>query len=166
MADVTIRPAVADDAPAILRFIQEVAVAGGSPVETVRSTVESIRQDGFGDDPRFETLMAEMNGEPVGCVVFYRKYNTWVGGSGLHIEDIAVDEGARGMGIGRRLMAAVARIAVERHYRLIDLAVEPGNPARAFYERLGMHEHGGWVPYRMTLPALHELAAGAPAIDR
>jgi len=149
MSEIAIRRARIDDAPVVLRFLESVAVAGGSPVESVRMTVASLERYAFGEDPLLEILVAELDATPVGCVVFYRKYSTWVGAPGFYIEDIAVDERVRGKGVGRKLMAAVARLARDRDYAFIDLAVEFDNPARAFYERIGMDEHTGWVSYRM-----------------
>jgi hypothetical protein len=60
---------------------------------------------------------------------------------------------------GPGLMAALARLAVHRGCRFIGLAVEPDNRARRFYQRIGMHQHEGWLPYRTHEEAMRSLAS-------
>ena len=68
-------------------------------------------------------------------------------------------EAARGAGLGRRLLAAVARIAAERGCRRLDLAVLEWNPARKMYEHLGFTNQSHWVPYRLAGEDIARLAA-------
>ena len=56
----------------------------------------------------------------------------------MYLEDLYVAKEARGLGVGRRLMARLAAIAVERGWGRIDFQVLDWNPARNFYHRLGM----------------------------
>jgi hypothetical protein len=56
-------------------------------------------------------------------------------------------------------MVEIARLAVQRGYRRIDLSVLEWNPARRFYERLAMDELSEWRIYRMTAATLTQLAA-------
>ena len=67
-------------------------------------------RDGFGPNPKFRALIAEWDGQPAGYAVFFGYYSTWVG-PGLYLEDLFVREPFRGKGIGKALLAAVARIA-------------------------------------------------------
>lgn len=75
------------------------------------------------------------------------------------MEDIFVEEHARMLGVGRRLMAAVADIAVQRGCARIELSVLEWNPAREFYHRLGMTHQEEWLPYRMEPDDVRALAA-------
>ena len=77
----------------------------------------------------------------------------------MYLEDLYVVEAARGLGIGRRLMARLAAIAVERGWGRIDFHVLDWNPARGFYHRLGMQHVGGWLRYGGDEKALCRLAA-------
>ena len=70
-------------------------------------------------------------------------------------------DGARGLCLGRRLLAAVAQIAVERGCRRLDLAVLDWNPARKLYEQLGFTPQSQWVPYRLAAKDIAKLAAEA-----
>jgi ribosomal protein S18 acetylase RimI-like enzyme len=59
-------------------------------------------------------------------------------------------------------MAAVARLARDRGCARLELSVLDWNPARAFYERLGMRHMATWLPYRVDGDALDALADEAP----
>jgi ribosomal protein S18 acetylase RimI-like enzyme len=75
------------------------------------------------------------------------------------VEDFFVREAARGVGLGKRLLAAVARIAIERNFKRVDLAVLEWNPARKMYEHLGFTDQSHWVPYRLAGEDVARLAA-------
>ena len=65
---------------------------------------------------------------------------------------------ARGTGLGRALIADLAAIAVARGFRRLDLSVLDWNPARGFYERLGVERLDTWLQYRVAGEALAALA--------
>lgn len=160
MPAVTIRPAVEQDAATILGFIRELAEFEREP-HAVKATVDDIRREGWGADPVFEALMAELDGVPVGFALTFRNYSTWEGRAGLFVEDLYVQPHARKFGVGRKLLAAVARRAVERGCKRVDLNVLNWNPARGFYDRIGFKQMEEWLPYRLTGEDLIRLAAGA-----
>src|SRR5205823_12527308 len=107
----------------------------------------------------FEALIASVDDRPAGIALFLPTYSTWRGKPGLYLEDIFVKEWARGLGIGRRLMARLAAIAVERGWERLDFSVLDWNPARGFYERLGARTLDEWMRYRAEGEALRRLAA-------
>src|SRR5271154_6288872 len=109
---VAIRPATADDCGLILGFIRELALYEKAPGAVV-ATADQLREHGFGDNPQFEALIAELDGEPVGMALFHTRFSTWLGQPTLYLEDIFVSEAARDHGVGRRLMARLATIALE-----------------------------------------------------
>jgi GNAT superfamily N-acetyltransferase len=154
-----VRPATPADAPTIVALIRELAIYEKEPLTSVRATEADVLRDGFGPTPRFECLLAELEGRPAGFALFFHNYSTWEGRAGIYIEDLFVSEWARGRNIGRRLLAAVAAIAESRGCRRVDLSVLQWNPARAFYERIGLVEMSEWRPYRLKDAALATLAA-------
>ncbi|MBM3140225.1 MAG: GNAT family N-acetyltransferase [Chloroflexi bacterium] len=156
---VRVRFAVPADAPAIVSFVRGLAAFEREPPESVRLTESDLRRDLFGATPRAEVLIAEQRGRAVGFALFFANYSTWEGRPGLYIEDLFVEEAARSQGVGRALMAAVARLARERGCARVELSVLDWNPARAFYERLGMRWMREWLPYRLDGAALDALAA-------
>ena len=163
-ADLRVRFATPDDAGTVLRFVRGLAEFENEPPESVRLTEADVRRDGFGDPPRFEVLIAERGDRPVGFALFFPNYSTWEGRPGLYVEDLFVEEAERGAGVGRALMSACARLALERGWRRLELAVLDWNPARAFYARLGMRQSEQWLPYRIEPSGVDALASGAPEL--
>ena len=161
MSKTLIRPAAIADAETILSLVQALAIYEKEPLSTVKATAEDFRRDGFGAEKRFEALIAELEGEPVGFALYFHNYSTWEGRAGLFVEDLFVLEKARGHGLGRQLITALAAIADARGCQRLDLNVLDWNPTRDFYHRLGIHHKTEWLPYRMTQPDLARLGEAA-----
>jgi GNAT superfamily N-acetyltransferase len=161
MAANRIRWATETDAALIVHFIRKLAIYEREPIESVRVTEDAIRRDAFGANRRVEALIAEIEHKPVGFTLFFPNYSTWEGKPGLYIEDIFVEESARGTGLGRMLIAAVAKIAHSRGCARIDLAVLDWNPARGFYNRIGFHHAEPWQIFRLPTAGLSALSAEA-----
>jgi GNAT superfamily N-acetyltransferase len=158
MQEVAIRFATADDAGLLLQFVRELA-AYEKAADAVVATEDDLRRDGFGPERHFEALIASVDDRPAGIALFFPTYSTWRGKPGLYLEDIFVSEWARRLGLGRRLMARLAAIAVERGWERLDFSVLDWNPARGFYERLGAGPLEEWVRYRADGEGLLRLAA-------
>ena len=161
MARTTIREAAPDDAATILSFIVGLAEFEHEPRDTVQATVETIRRDGFGEGRRFETLIAEQHGRAVGMALYFPHYSTWTGTPVLYLEDLYVTPDARGSGAGFALMTALAEIASARGWKRLDLSVLDWNPARKFYEQLGMSHESEWLLYRLDEAQIDALARTA-----
>ena len=162
MADATIRAGTPDDAGLILELVRELA-AFERAADAVKASEDHLRRGLGGPRPSFECLIAEVDGEPAGMAVFFPTFSTWEGRPGLQLHDLYVRERARGSGVGRLLLAGLARVALERGCTRLDLHVLDWNPARAFYERAGLRHLEGWLSYRAEAEALTRLAAGDPA---
>jgi GNAT superfamily N-acetyltransferase len=158
MPEIAIRFATADDAGLLLHFVRELA-AYEKAADAVVASEDDLRRHGFGPKRHFEALIASVEDRPAGIALFFPTYSTWRGKPGLYLEDIFVSEWARRLGIGRRLMARLAAIAVERGWERLDFSVLDWNPARGFYERLGASPLEEWVRYRADGEALLRLAA-------
>ena len=161
MAKIRIRPAEPADASVILAMVRELTVFEREPLTSVEAREEDFLRDCFGPARRCEVLIGEVDERVQGYALFFHNYSTWVGRAGIHVEDLFVRDGARGLGLGRRLLAAVAQIAVERDCRRLDLAVLDWNPARELYEHLGFTPQSQWVPYRLAAKDIAKLAAEA-----
>jgi GNAT superfamily N-acetyltransferase len=161
LSTIVIRPARLEDAATVVDLVRELAVYERMPPTAVKLTEADPRRDGFGATPRFEILLAELDGRVDGFALFFHNYSTWEGRAGLFIEDLFVRASARGRGLGRGLLAAMARVARERGCPRIDLNVLHWNPTREFYHRIGCEHLAEWLPYRMTAPTIMRLAAEA-----
>jgi GNAT superfamily N-acetyltransferase len=146
MSALAIRFATIEDCDLILQFIRELAIYEKAPGAVV-ATEAQLREHGFGPHPQFEALIAELDGAPVGMALFHTRFSTWLGQPTLYLEDIVVREVARGHGVGRRLMARLAAIALERGWGRIDFHVLDWNPARGFYRKLGFDHLEEWLRY-------------------
>lgn len=164
MANTAIRWARPEDAATIVGLVRALAQYENEPVETVKMTEADVLRDGFGEPRRFECLLAELDGDAVGMALFFHNYSTWEGRAGLYVEDLFVKEEARGHGLGRALMAALAAVARDRGCPRLDLWVLHWNPTREFYHRIDMRHMADWLPYRMEREAIAALADTAPAI--
>ena len=153
-----VRPATPDDSATIVEFVRLLAAFEHEPVEHVRLTEDDVRRDGFGDQRSFEALIADLDGAPVGFALLFPNYSTWEGRPGIYVEDIYVHEEQRGSGVGEAIMRAIARLALERNAARLDLAVLDWNPARGFYDRLGLSHQETWLPYRLDRAGIEALA--------
>jgi GNAT superfamily N-acetyltransferase len=161
MADIVIREATAVDVSTIHALVQALAEFERAP-DAVRATPNDFLEEGFGDRPSFRCLLAEADGKAAGFALWFYNFSTWEGRRGIYLEDIFVHEWARGMGVGDRLMRRLASIAVDEGCARLDLWVLHWNPARRFYERLGIQHMQEWLPYRVTGEALRRLAEPEP----
>jgi len=154
-----IRDATIDDVPVIVSLVHELATYEREP-ESVTATEDDYREALFAADPKAWCLLAEdAAGEVVGFAVYFVNFSTWVGHYGLWLEDLFVRPTARGEGHGRALLAALARIAVDRGYRRIDWWVLDWNEtAHRFYRGIGAVSMDEWTVWRLTGNALADLA--------
>jgi GNAT superfamily N-acetyltransferase len=157
MSAIALRFATAEDAGLLLQLIRELATYERAP-DAVIASEDDLRRHGFGPERRFEALLASIDDKPAGFALFYPDFSTWFGRPGLFLEDLFVREWARGRGVGRRLMARLAAIAIERGWPALHFNVLDWNPARGFYQRLGIEARSAWVPYGATDGVLHRLA--------
>ena len=152
-----IRPARADDIPAIHQMIGELAAYERS-LPQVSGTESDLCTALLDAQPALFAHVAEEDGQAVGFALWFLSYSTWAGRHGIYLEDLYVKPERRGQGHGRALLAELARICVERGYGRLDWSVLDWNsPARRFYESLGAVSVDEWVIYRLTGPALHAL---------
>ena len=158
VSTITLRSATAEDVGLLLQLIRELAVYERAPDAVVATETDRLRY-GFGPEPRFEALLAFIDDRPAGFALFYPDFSTWLGQPGLFLEDLFVREWARGRGVGRRLMARLGAIAVERNWPAFHFNVLDWNPARGFYAQLGIEQRNEWLPYGATGDVLRRLAA-------
>jgi len=152
-----VRPAIPGDLPDILRMI--VALARYEREEDkVEATVETLRATLFGPQPRVFAHVALLDGAAVGLAVWFFNYSTWTGKPGVYLEDLFVDDAARGAGVGRALFRALASEVRAAGGARIDWGVLDWNdPAMAFYRAIGAKHNEGWQPWRLEGEALTAL---------
>lgn len=161
MAAVEIRTTGEDDAPFMFEMLRGLAEHIGD-LEHFTSTIEDVRRDGFGPQRHYDSLIAKLDGAPVGLATYFFTYSTHTGRPCLFVLDLIVRPDARGTRLGKALMGRLSAIAVERGCCRIDLNVHNANDASGFYQALGMADTGH-TPYSLHGDALHRLAIGETA---
>ena len=156
-----IRAATIHDAGLLRTMIRELAEFEHE-LEWVTIREEDLARDGFGENPCFRALIAELDGQPAGYALFFGYFSTWVG-RGLFLEDLFVREAFRGRGIGTALLASVARVAVDEkcygiHWEVLDW----NERAIEMYKALGAEFRDRWRPVLLVGEALEKLAEKAP----
>jgi GNAT superfamily N-acetyltransferase len=154
----TIRPATPADIPTILNFIRELATYEREPHAVVATEADLLR-DGFGPTPRFTALIADYDGQPAGFALYFTSYSTWRGHHGIRLEDLYVTPALRGKGIGKALLARLARIAIDEGCPRLEWDVLDWNaPAIAVYESIGAKILTEWRIMRLAGDELCALA--------
>jgi GNAT superfamily N-acetyltransferase len=122
----------------------------------------ALRDTLFGPSPAAEVVIAYVDGHPAGFALWFHNYSTFLARRGLYLEDLFVLPEWRGRGIGRQLLAHLAKIAVERGCGRMEWAVlEWNEPAIGFYRRLGATVMEDWRVCRVSGETLSALARAA-----
>jgi len=156
-----IRPA---DVPAVVALVHELAVYEREPT-SCRLTVDQLRAALFGARPALFGHVAEVDGAGadgavVGCALWFLNFSTWRGVHGLYLEDLFIQPAQRGRGLGRALLAALARECVRRGYARLEWSVLDWNePSIAFYRALGAVGMDEWTTFRLDGAALQRLGS-------
>ena len=158
---VRITSAKAADVPLILALIRDLA-AYERMADQVVATEADVERALFAERPCTEAVIARVGAEAVGFALFFHTFSTFVGRRGLYLEDLYVRPPFRGRGIGRRLLAHLAALAVERDCGRFEWSVLDWNaPAIAAYRRAGAVPMDEWTVYRLTGDGLRTLAEEA-----
>jgi GNAT superfamily N-acetyltransferase len=156
-----IRRARPDEAGIVLSLIRELAEYE-KLLHEVEATEADIAEALFGDNPRLFCEIAEWNGEVAGFAVWFVEFSTFSGRSGIYLEDLFVRPALRGKGVGKALLAHLARECVANGWSRLQWSVLDWNtPSIEFYKSLGAVLMEEWTICRIGGPALTALAKGA-----
>lgn len=122
-------------------------------------TTEQIGAALFGPDAVARCHLAEVDGAVAAMAVWFRNFSTWDGVAGIHLEDLFVRNDFRRRGLGRALLAVLARECVDRGYTRLSWAVLDWNAgAIGLYEAVGARPMPEWITYRVSGAELSALA--------
>lgn len=154
----TIRSATKADVGQILHFIRGLAIYEREP-DAVKATEADLLEHGFGENPYYCCLIAELDGEAVGFALFFYDFSTWLGKPGLYLEDLFVFPQHRGAGVGKALLQRLAQIALEKGCARMKWEVLDWNtPAIDFYNAMGAELQKEWLNVRLSGDGLRRLA--------
>lgn len=147
------------DVPLILSFIERLADYERLSHEVV-ATAAGLRKTLFGRRRTAEVTIGRYHNQPVGFVLFFHNYSTFLGRPGLYIEDLFVDEAFRRRGFGSALIRHVARLAKQRQCGRLEWSVLDWNQSAIhFYKKLGALPMSDWTIFRVTGEPLKNLAS-------
>ena len=155
----SVRPIRADDVPAVVGLVRELAEYEEAPDEA-RMTEDQLHGALFGDSPAVFGHVAEVDGRVVGTALWFLTFSTWRGTHGIHLEDLFVSPAHRGTGLGRELLRTLAAECVDRGFARLEWSVLDWNtPSIDFYRAAGALPMDGWSVFRLTDDALTGFAA-------
>ncbi len=155
---VHVRPAAPRDCALVAALIRELAVYERLEQEA-RATPDDIGAALFAPAPRAFCEIVEVDGAAVGFALWFYNFSTFVGRSGLYLEDLFVRPQVRGRGAGKALLKALAQRCVAEGLGRMEWAVLDWNaPALAFYDALGSRSLDDWRIRRLTGDTLAKLA--------
>ena len=145
------------DCGLILEFIRALAEYEKMSDQVV-ATEEILKEQLF-EKKQAEVIFALENGVEVGFALFFHNFSTFLGKSGLYLEDLFVRPEYRGKGHGKALLKKLAGIAVERGCGRFEWwCLDWNKPSIDFYKSLGAVPMDEWTVYRVTGDGLTELA--------
>ncbi len=150
-----IRKGAKNDMKAVLELIKELAIFEKEPSAVV-VRVTDLERDGFGENPLFQTFVAEVDGNIVGMALYYYRYSTWKGKT-IHLEDLIVTEKMRGSGLGFALYSKIIQQGKIDNVRRIEWNVLDWNtPAIDFYKKSGAKILDDWRVAHMDENGINE----------
>lgn len=153
------RYAKRDDTELILSFIKNLAEYEKMSDDVVADTA-TLEKEIF-DDKKAEVLFAEVDGKEIGFALFFHNFSTFVGRSGLYLEDIYILPEYRGKGYGKAMLKKLASIAAERNCgRMEWCCLDWNKPSIDFYLSLGAKPMSGWTIYRLSGDELKNFGEG------
>ncbi|MBM7770004.1 GNAT superfamily N-acetyltransferase [Actinokineospora baliensis] len=153
----SIRRVAPSDVDAIVGLVYELAEYERARHEC-HLTAEQLTAALFGERPALYGHVAEVDGQVVGCALWFLNFSTWRGVHGIYLEDLYVTPSMRGHGLGRALLQTLAKECVDKGFQRLEWSVLDWNePAIGFYKSLGAIPMDEWTVYRLTDQALTDL---------
>ena len=153
-----VRPARPDDAPLIFDLVRELAEYEKLS-HAVDATQEGIAAALFAETPRVFCDIAEWRSAGVGFALWFYNFSTFRGRHGIYLEDLYVRPAQRGHGLGKLLLATLARRCIAEDLTRLEWSVLDWNePSIAFYKAQGADLLDDWTTCRVTGEALWRLA--------
>jgi GNAT superfamily N-acetyltransferase len=147
-----------DDVAAVVGLVHELATYELAPTEC-HLTSEQLHTALFGERVALYGHVAVVDDQVVGCALWFLNFSTWRGVHGIYLEDLFVQPAHRGAGLGRALLAELARECVRNGYARLEWFVLDWNePSIGFYRSLGAIALDEWTGFRLTDAALTRLA--------
>ncbi|MDF2594118.1 MAG: hypothetical protein K0R69_459 [Clostridia bacterium] len=156
-ASFSVRFAEPEDIELILYFIKELAKYEDL-LDQVVATEEVLHKWLF-EQKAAEVIIGEYGGRPIGFMLFFHNFSTFLGKAGIYLEDLYIEPHMRGKGLGKKMLKHLAQVALERSCgRLEWWCLDWNKSSIGFYKSLGAMPMDEWTVYRVSDEALQKLA--------
>lgn len=155
--DYIFRKAEKKDVGLILDFIKGLAEYERMSDEVIAD--EKTLEEWIFDKNGAEVIFVLEGDKEVGFALYFYNFSTFLGRSGLYLEDLFVYPEYRGKGYGKALLKKLASIAVERGCGRFEwCCLDWNKPSIDFYLSLGAKPLEDWTIYRMSGETLKNFA--------
>lgn len=149
MDKIEVRRATIDDCPRLLELVKELALYEKAPDEVTVSP-EHFTESGFGNQPVWWAIVAEVNGIVEGFALYYIRFSTWKG-QRMYLEDLLVTERMRGKGLGKLLFDKLIEEAQQKGFSgMVWQVLHWNEPAIGFYKKYMTRFDAEWVNCSIT----------------
>lgn len=156
-SNLTFRYATSEDTSLVLKFIKDLAEYEKMLDEVVAN--EELLNKWIFEEKKAEVLFACLSDKEIGFALFFHNFSTFLGKSGIYLEDLFVLPEFRGKGYGKAILKKLASIAVERDCgRLEWWCLDWNKSSIDFYKSLGAIPMDEWTTFRITGETLIDLA--------
>jgi len=140
-----IRPATEADTPALIAMIRELAEFEHLSDQVV-ITEDDLADALFGDDAIVHDSVVDLGGGALAAhALWFRTFSTFLGKTGIWLEDLYVRPAHRRQGLATAL---IDHLRTQTDGRLEWEVLEWNLPAMDFYQQLGARPLAGWTRYR------------------
>lgn len=151
------RPGEVQDIPLILNLVRELAEYEGLLHEVVAT--EELLNEWLFDKGIAEVLLGEVSGDTVGYALFFHNFSTFLGRSGVYLEDLYIRKPYRGSGYGKAFLRELAQITLHRGCGRLEWSCMKSNRSgMEFYEAMKAREMNEWTVFRLEGDTLVRLA--------
>ena len=159
MSELTFRNAEEQDCGKILYFIKQLAVYEKMEDQVVAT--EEILREWIFEKKKAEVIFGCLDGKEIGFAVFFHNFSTFLGRTGIYLEDLFVLPEYRGGGFGKAFLVKLAETALERGCGRLEWACLDWNvPSIEFYKSLGAVPMDDWTVYRADGETMRKMVAG------
>ena len=156
--ELSIRLARRDESAIILEFVKEFAKYE-KMTKLVKLTEQDIITNIF-DKGYARVLFMEAEGRVIGFAIYFYSFSTFIGKSVLYLEDLFIENGMRGRGYGKEVLAYLAKTAlVKECVRFEWSCLRWNKPSISIYEKMNATKMTEWIRFRLDGEELNDLAS-------
>lgn len=152
-----IRATTKEDIDTIYFFIQEIARYEKLENQVI-ATKEKLLESIF-IKKQAEVFLLEIEQKAIGFIIIYEHFSSFIGQSGIYLEDIFILKEYRNFGYGKQALVFIAQLGVQRNVHRIEWSVLNWNePSIAFYKSINAIAMDEWTTFRLEKDEIVNLA--------